>query len=179
MKIVSVIASPNENGNTKKALDIALTNVDKHNVRFYNAFEVCFNSMSDFKALSAKELIDFPYMNNFFDDLKTADVLIFASPIYFNGFPAPMKFMIDRFQFLYEAFKRNDFAYMDKKKRGFLIWTAGQRTYDDTFIRKQTERAFKYAGAELCISVGIVGTDNEEIKDYTELEKIAKKLKNE
>lgn len=181
MKIVAVIASPDKKGNTEKALDFALSKAKKQNknIKIYNAFEVCFNSMLNFKGSDIKDLMNFPNMDDFFEDIKTADVLIFASPIYFNGFPAPMKFMIDRFQLLYEAFRINDLTYMNKKKRGYLIWTAGQRSYDDGFIREQTERAFKYAGAKLCISAGIVGTDNKELKDYTVLEEIAEALKND
>lgn len=177
MKVVAVIGSPNEKGNTGRALDFVLSNMKNQNICIYNAFEVCFNSMSSCKYNSAKDLLNnFPYMEDFFDDIKTADVLIFASPIYFNGFPAPMKFMIDRFQILYEAFKRNDLSYMKRKKRGYLIWTSGQCSYDDSFICEQTKRAFKYAGAELCMCVGFPGTDRGEKQDYTRLKKIVEEV---
>lgn len=44
-----------------------------------------------------------PDMDGLYADIEGADALVFASPVYNLGFPAPMKAVIDRFQRYYAA----------------------------------------------------------------------------
>ena len=87
-----------------------------------------------------------------FKKFETADVIVFATPIYFMGVPAPFKALIDRFQRYYEArFRRNMQNPIAKRRKAALIVTSGsdgEIGYE--VIKHQLLQAFSVLNIELC-----------------------------
>jgi len=58
--------------------------------------------------------------------LRASDLLLFASPVYGLGFPAPLKAMLDRFQRYYaERFFLEKRPLMERPKRAVLLTVSG------------------------------------------------------
>lgn len=111
-------------------------------------------------------------LEEFFKKFETADVIVFATPIYFMGVPAPMKALIDRFQRYYEArFRRNTKNPIEKRRKAALIVTSGsdgEIGYE--VIKHQLLQAFTVLNIELRGSMLARNTDKCGI-DRTDVDK--------
>lgn len=84
--------------------------------------------------------------------IQLADVVIVATPIYFAGFPAPFKVLVDRMQQFYVGgFKGRSYTFPTRKK-GFLLTTAGSGQPD-------TKQAMRHAAKMLfdCLNADFSG----------------------
>ena len=97
-KIVAVMGSANNNGNTAAAVDAILdgamglsTNV----IRYHNLGKLNSVKAFDFGALYGKglETIQDSDLKAILEDISSADAVLFATPLYFN-FPTPQFTMI-------------------------------------------------------------------------------------
>ncbi len=113
-------------------------------------------------------------LDEFFKDFESADVIIFASPVYNGGFSAPMKALIDRFQLYYTAFYKNGKVQPIKKHRKSILLAAAGRNGEKALqdMEKILKCAFTILNSELVGSVLCSCTDT--IPDY---EKSLKELK--
>lgn len=153
LTVMAIMASPRKTGYTAKLLGSMLrefpkgTNIDI--VNLYELNPVPCNSCGYCKAgngCSKKDLEDF------FRRFETADIIVFATPIYFMGVPAPFKALIDRFQRYYEArFRRNMKNPIEKRRKAALIVTAGSDgEIGFEVIKHQLLQAFSVLNIELC-----------------------------
>lgn len=153
ISVMAIMASPRKAGYTAKLLGSLLrefpkgTNIDI--VNLYELNPIPCNSCGYCKGgngCSKKDLEDF------FRRFETADIIIFATPIYFMGVPAPFKALIDRFQRYYEArFRRNMKNPIEKHRKAALIVTSGsdgEIGYE--VIKHQLLQAFSVLNIELC-----------------------------
>ncbi|PWN00701.1 MAG: hypothetical protein DBX37_00605 [Massilioclostridium sp.] len=62
------------------------------------------------------------------EKIQQADTVVLASPVYFSGFPAPLKALIDRAQQKYAVKFKNGKGVNQKLRRGVLISTCGADT---------------------------------------------------
>ncbi len=127
LSVLAIIASPRKTGYTAKLLgsllrefpkgtEFEIVNVFELNPTPCNACGYCKTG----NGCSKKDLEDF------LKKFETADVIVFATPIYFMGVPAPFKALIDRFQRYYEArFRRNMNKPIEKNRKAVLIVTSG------------------------------------------------------
>ena len=60
-------------------------------------------------------------MKNF----ESADVIIFATPVYNMSVPAPLKALLDRFQRYFEARYRRNAVPIEKKRKAVIMVTSG------------------------------------------------------
>lgn len=102
MKVLILNGSPRAKGNTKQMIDAFceglkeaghewdVINVAKLNIRGCLACEYCHGK-------GAGTCIQKDDMQNVYDLLKTAEMLVIASPIYYHGLSGQMKCCIDRF----------------------------------------------------------------------------------
>lgn len=153
LSVMAIMASPRKTGYTAKLLGSLLREFPKGtNFEIVNLYELnptpC-NACGYCKAgngCSKKDLEDF------FKKFETADVIVFATPIYFMGVPAPFKALIDRFQRYYEArFRRNLQKPIEKHRKAVLIVTSGsdgEIGYE--VIKHQLLQAFSVLNIELC-----------------------------
>ncbi len=153
LSVMAIMASPRKTGYTAKLLGSLLREFPKGtNIEIVNLYELnptpC-NACGYCKAgngCSKKDLEDF------FKKFETTDVIVFATPIYFMGVPAPFKALIDRFQRYYEArFRRNMQNPIEKHRKAVLIVTSGsdgEIGYE--VIKHQLLQAFSVLNIELC-----------------------------
>ncbi len=153
LSVMAIMASPRKTGYTAKLLGSLLREFPKGtNIEIVNLYELnptpC-NACGYCKAgngCSKKDLEDF------FKKFETVDIIVFATPIYFMGVPAPFKALIDRFQRYYEArFRRNMQKPIAKHRKAALIVTSGsdgEIGYE--VIKHQLLQAFSVLNIELC-----------------------------
>ena len=92
--------------------------------------------------------------------IDEADIIILTTPVYYLGFPAPLKAFIDRTQQLFVRrvlFKREKIAY---NKKGVLICTCGGSDLSAIeALKAPSEMFFSVFGAKLSETVFLAGTD--------------------
>ena len=92
-------------------------------------------------------------LDELMDELKAADYIVIATPLYNNSFPAPLKAVIDRFQRFFNAkFFRNE-KVKPKSKSVMLIVTCGSLIEDHeelkVMLEKQLSCGFSLLNAHL------------------------------
>ncbi len=160
--VLAIMASPRKTGYTAKLLGSLLREFPKGtNIDIVNLYELnptpC-NACGYCKTGNGCSKKD---LEGFFKKFETADVIVFATPIYFMGVPAPFKALIDRFQRYYEArFRRNMQKPIEKHRKAVLIVTSGsdgEIGYE--VIKHQLLQAFTVLNIEHCGSTLARNTD--------------------
>lgn len=159
--ILVFFGSPHPNGYTRYALDKLLSYIPKpSSVHIVSAYDLNINPCTGCGACQKEAACVYNQEDDFqqLDRLiHAADVILLASPIYFNGFPAPLKAVIDRFQQYYEK-RRYPVFY---KRRGLLLLTCGSsdtlRASDS--MKTAAEIAFRSIDTKLYGSVFVRNTD--------------------
>ena len=152
LKVMALMGSPRKSGYTAKLLGTLLREFPKGtDIEIVNLYELnptpC-NACGYCKAVNGCSKKD---LEDFFKKFETADVIVFATPIYFMGMPAPMKALVDRFQRYYEArFRRNVKYPIEKRRKAALIVTSGsdgEIGYE--VVKHQLLQAFSVLNIEL------------------------------
>lgn len=172
LKVMALMGSPRKSGYTAKLLGTLLREFPKGTqieiVNLYELNPIPCNACGYCKAGNGCSKKD---LEEFFKKFETADVIIFATPIYFMGVPAPMKALIDRFQRYYEArFRRNVKHPIEKRRKAALIVTSGsdgEIGYE--VVKHQLLQAFsvlniELGGAMLARNTDKCGVDNTDIE---------------
>ena len=160
--VLALIASPRKTGYTAKLLGTLLREFPKGTkidiVNLYELNPVPCNACGYCKAGNGCSKKD---LEEFFKKFETADVIVFATPIYFMGVPAPMKALIDRFQRYYEArFRRNIKHPIEKMRKAVLIVTSGSDgEIGFEVVKHQLLQAFTVLNIELRGSMLARNTD--------------------
>lgn len=96
-------------------------------------------------------------LDDFFKDFENSDVIVFSTPVYNGGFPAPVKALLDRFQVYYNKFYESGKVQPIKKRRNIILLGAAGRDAKEEFyyMEKLLKRAFtvlngKYMGGVCC-----------------------------
>lgn len=173
IKVLALMGSPRKNGYTAKLLGSLLREFPKGTdieiVSLYELNPTPCNACGYCKAGNGCSKKD---LEEFFKKFETADVIIFATPIYFMGVPAPMKALIDRFQRYYEArFRRNVKYPIEKRRKAALIVTSGsdgEIGYE--VVKHQLLQAFSVLNIELGGAMLARNTDKCGV-DKTDIEK--------
>lgn len=116
----------------------------------------------------------------FFEDFENADYIVFASPVYNNFFPAPLKAIIDRFQRYYSArFKRGANPPIEKhKKVGIIIVSGSNSRKCADYMTSMLKQAFTVLNGEIAARYYIPNTDSGSYTyNLVELEKFIHRLK--
>ncbi len=177
IKVLALTASPRKTGYTAKLLGTMLREFPKGTdieiVNLYELNPVPCNACGYCKAVDGCSKKD---LEEFFKKFENADILVFATPVYFMGVPAPFKALIDRFQRYYEArFRRNVKTPVEKKRKAVLIVTSGSDgEVGFEVIKHQLMQAFTVLNIELKGSMLARNTDKCGV-DKTDIDN-AKKL---
>lgn len=99
-------------------------------------------------------------MAQMIEALQLAEVVVIATPIYFAGFPAPLKHFVDRMQQFYvNDFKGRSYTFPTRKK-GFLLATAGSAdATTKQAVHHMTKMVFDCLNADCAGSVFHENTD--------------------
>lgn len=142
MKTLILKASPHENGNTSDMVEVFIENISGE-YKVLDVYKESIKHCVDCKYCSRSELecsID-DNMAYIYDYVNEADNIVIASPVYFGGFPAPLKTIIDRFQIYWSYKYSQKKIYKFNKKRGILLLNCGA-PLEDMFIGMQ--KTFNY-----------------------------------
>ncbi len=163
-KLVVLFGSPRQQGFTKQWLDQLLSTLAPHPVEvvvvsmYQQSVHPCidcrcceqgvcpFNQKDDYQHLLAQ--------------LQDADALLIASPIYFCGFPTPLKAVIDRSQQFFMNRANNRATLLPNRRKGYLLLTAGAK--DDRVVDAALlggEMFFRCMNADVCATAVLEETD--------------------
>lgn len=172
-KIEILISSPRKRGNTSIMSEMLIDKLDYEkfdsNVSFLYDYEInpCIDCRACKKDATVCTLKD--EMQNLYPRIENADILIFATPIYWFGPSAKMKLMLDRFR-PYYANKRL------KGKQIALLLPAGTGAPDcdltiEMFKRSAKALKLKYISAVTAqaYDIGEVKKDDRAIDSISQL----------
>ena len=112
-------------------------------------------------------------LDEFFKKFESADIIIFATPVYNMSVPAPLKSLIDRFQRYYEArYRRNMNAAGKKRKAIIMVTSGGDGEVGYEVVKHQFLALFPCLNIELKGTMLARNTDKCGV-DKTDLEKAA------
>lgn len=164
-----IYGSPNKNSFTMKLLKEVTKGISE-DAYLYNCFD---NSPAPCDGCGACKVSDkckFNDLDEFFENFKNARKVFFVFPVYNGSFPAPMKSLIDRFQFLYNArFFKNKRPPIEGKRDVTLVITAGGKSDPLPLITAQLTPLFTVCGCKLKKAFVLTGTDGEPellVKDF-------------
>lgn len=162
MYILSFLGSPNKNGHTNQILSrfekyidpddhYERINLIDYNIKHCIGCNKC--NIGDFSCVFDDD------MTTIYKKIEQADLIILATPIYFNSVTSILKAMIDRCQRFYNMKVNNDVVF--KRKKGVLIATAGSAA-KDSFIgfEKIADYFFKAINGEIIYKQFTNNTDN-------------------
>ena len=118
-------------------------------------------------------------LDGFYRDFEAADFVVFASPVYNGGFPAPLKAILDRFQCYYALrFAHGVKPPIARHRRAALVLTGGCEAQGSEYIAQTLRQQFTVLNAELTAAVTVTGTDRRALsdKDFAQAREAGKAL---
>ena len=138
-KVVIINASPRSDGNTKKLIDVFVSECS-YNIIVYNIYDEKIAPCTACDVCSKTGKCHMTDTKHIIDDIFSSDFVIFATPIYCYSFPAPMKAFLDRLQPYYSDEKYKNPAF---ERKGFVLATCGKSgKFGIDVIEKQSRIAF-------------------------------------
>lgn len=162
MNIFIITGSPNPEGNSSKLLDAFLSGIKEcktYQVDSYNyPVSPCADCGHCFKEISLCKIKD--GMQDIYDRINWADVIVVATPIYYNAPPAPLKAIIDRTMCLY--CRRFVHGIVPKKKKlGVMLISSGDdRIEAKESLKTQLKMLFDVMGASVYGTIFAGSCDN-------------------
>lgn len=160
-RVVVLCGSPRKQGFSAQMLNQLLSGTDCDVTRF-DAYELAAAPCVACGYCEAERGCCNPDLDAFFGAYDAADIVVIASPIYFGGFPAPMKAVIDRVQRFYsERFALHLRPMSDRPKKAALLLSGGntcERSCD--YLTNEIRQMFTVLNTTLCGSYCLSGTDN-------------------
>jgi len=182
LRITGIKGSPRSESNSSRMLEEVLKgcnkaaenfnqeiikNIIKPHERNISACIACFHCDRTGECIYRD---DMPELIKTFD---RSEIIIVASPIFFNGMPSTLKKMIDRCQPIWASKFRLERPIIDrnKKRRGLLLGCAGAPEYQDQFTALKTvgRMFFKTVNTRLLAQKLIPNTDNLVLEKESEL----------
>lgn len=181
LKLLAIKGSPRTNSNSSRMLELMARGIyemaEEHELKIEEKVVEPFHM--DIKACTACFSCDKTGKCVFKDDMTQllkdydeADIVLLASPIFFNGTPSHLKKMIDRGQPLWASKYVLEDPIIDrhKKRRSYLLGAAGAPAYKDQFtaLVTVTELFFKAINAKKFGQYLYPNTDNNLIENDEE-----------
>lgn len=137
-KVLAIMGSPRKNKNTDLLLDQVIKGISIHKPQIDKIYlrdlniSPCISCGYCEKTGECSIKDDMQELYKKFDD---SDVIIIASPLYFNTVSSLVKIMIDRCQVFWanKYIIRNPSIYTKKKRKGLFICTAGSPYRENQF----------------------------------------------
>ncbi|MGI6108446.1 MAG: flavodoxin family protein [Eubacteriaceae bacterium] len=182
MKILAIMGSNNEHGNTSRLFNSILEHLSDEEVTVIDVnrvrIEACIGC--DYCLDHQGEcIIKNDDMDRIYQQLLNTDLVLIVAPVYFTSFPSRLKALIDRCQMLYNLKDKNSI-----RKKGFAaVHIGGSRPYPEQFAG--LKGVYKYwipdFNAEMIGFVGIPGTDavkpEQNTQGMTEIDGLIKIIK--
>mgnify|MGYP003289239263 CR=1 FL=1 len=184
MDIKSVLiikGSHRENGFTNRMCNEIAKVFSSCSVKIFDACNERFSPCTGCNYCEKNGCCVFRDLDSFYESFETADLIVFASPVYNGSFSAPIKALIDRFQVYYTGFYANKKTQQIKKHRKAFFLAAAGRGGEKSFsyMKSQLECAFTILNIELCGSVLCSHTDTQPDSYLRALEEIKRSFTDE
>ncbi len=132
MKILAIFGSARKNGITMAMLNMLLDNLVGEK-EIINCYDLKIKPCNDCRyCYTHTECPIKDDMVDVYRKVDEADIIIFASPIYFFGVPGPMKVFMDRFQVSWASILRGDKPEKYTKK-GAILMSGGSKFFKTQF----------------------------------------------
>ena len=168
MKVCGIVGSPNKNGNVDLLVSQVLKGASSQGAETLKIY------LNDLNVKPCQSCGVDPYpkhcifdddMKLIYDALKSCDVTVLGSPVYFDTVSAQVKLMIDRSNCLMPYVKRVDGTYgferrMKKRKKGVFIAVAGAQQEFDTILTT-VKGFFNWVNIELVETILYPNDSNE------------------
>ncbi len=177
LNVVSILGSPNNNGNTAKLLKFIHQQLKNNNDISLDYFKV---NQLNITACSACEycnknqgcIID-DDMGQLYQAFNQADLIFIGSPLYFNSVSAQLKTIIDRCQAAWanKLVLETPLIKPAKKRKGYFISTSGQPANKNRFkyTAGTIELFFKAIATEYQDNFFVGNTDQKEVQNQKDL----------
>ncbi|CCK81802.1 flavodoxin family protein [Desulfobacula toluolica] len=147
MLVLGINGSPRHKGNSHYLMDRFMKEMESkgHDTQVLNAVKMKINPCIGCGHCEKKGVCIFEddFTHIFLPEVIKADIIVISSPVYFYGFPAAIKALIDRIQVLWSRkyrLKKDEFK--GRKRKGFLLAVGATRGEDLFDGLKLTARYF-------------------------------------
>ena len=164
-----------QNGYTKKQIEYLKKITVCENIVTFELFKEKFHFCDGCNYCEENEKCKHRDLDLFFSEFENADLIVFASPLYNGTFSAPLKALIDRFQFYYTYFyKYNKTQKIKKSRKAILLVSSGRDGHKWVSVM---EEQLKFACSIL--NIEFVGSALCNYTDTTpQIEKAEKEIEN-
>lgn len=164
MKIFAMMCSHRKNKNTQHALEAFLEGFeDNHEVTKRNLIDMNIKMCiaCEYCSKHRGECVHKDDMKTLIDEMHASDLIIIASPLYFNSATTIFKTMIDRTQILYNARYVIKNPIFKEKKPVLMICIGGAKTYGNQFegLNLETEHFLKNINGKVIEYIKYNNTD--------------------
>ncbi len=160
-KILCIEGFCRENSNTKVLLDNFLSDYPGFDIKRYNTYKKNPKPCIGCDFCSKDGTCRFFDLDDFYCLFETADIIVFASPVYNLSFPSPLKALLDRLQPYYNSFFTGARKQPIKKRRNayFLATAGNDGTIGFDIMEKQLKNIFSVTNIEYIGKSFISNTD--------------------
>lgn len=166
MRVLALLGSPRIHKNTAILLEEVIKGLKECNseIKKYDLVRLKINTcIGCYKCGDNGYCIYDDDMKKLYRELDEADIIILASPLYFNSVSSISKLMIDRCHALWASrfILKQPMIDIKKKRTGLLICTAGAKQKEDGFIGaiKVADLFFKAASTKFDKQLLVDDTD--------------------
>lgn len=169
MKVLSIIGSPIKNGITERLVDelnqglISKREDGETDKLFLQDYDIsaCIACNACQESLDTRCVIQ-DDMVNIYPKIEAADVLVFATPIYWWNISAQLKLLIDR---MYALLKDDDISNFKGKKVVLLMTYAGSRPNSGPkIVERIFEDICEYLNMDLIVTLGVCTGDDSNLE---------------
>ena len=177
MKTLVFFGSARKKGNTKDLLNIFLKDLNGE-VEIIDAYRTEVGGCIDCRYCWEQRGCSVQdEMQDIYPLIDEADNIVFASPLYFNNVPGPLKNIIDRCQVYWSSRRRGDRDEISNKKAALLV-VGGAPNYNKQFkaIEIVLEGVLKDMKAKVIGHLYVANTDEVSVLNNEKVKKKARDL---
>ncbi len=181
MKTLVFFGSARKEGNTKTLLSAFLEGLGKDTeniVTLIDAYRTEIEPCKDCRYCWHKRGCSIKdYGQEIYRMVDEADVIVFASPVYFHSVSGPLKCIIDRMQMYWAQFMRKDKP-SEITKKGAILLTGGAKSFPNQFLGSTLvlEGVLRDMNVECVGTVTAHTTDSQPVSESRETKKAAYEL---
>lgn len=171
--VLIFFSSPNPSGYTKQALDSVLSLLPQNLMyEVIDVYQTNIDPCTDCKACFEGECpLNNDGMGEILEKIKQAEIIIAATPIYFNAVPSKFKAIFDRMQQLFVKKVILHKPVFVQDKLGILITTAGSdNDFATDSIYAMFQMFFSSINAKFIEHIAIKNTDNQKTITLDEIQ---------
>lgn len=162
-KILVIRGSARAEGFTNKLCDQVEKICKDCSIVFFDTYKERFEPCTGCNYCEKSGKCVYRDLDSFFEDFETADLIIFASPVFNGSFSAPIKSLIDRFQVYYTSFYASGKVQQISKPREAILITASGKSgkTSSEYMKQQLECAFTILNIRMKNMIECPFTDTE------------------